>query len=106
MSFGRIFKDKEGKTITRDEWSALIEKGLEYSAIKQENVGHYFVSTVWLGLAHVKGNFFETMIFRDGEEDPLDQKIYRYGSLEEAKEGHLRVVSAVNEYIKTGKLPE
>jgi hypothetical protein len=55
------------------------------------------VSTVFLGLDHRYGDgpplLFETMVFRDGEEEACD----RYTTRAEALAGHARIVAAAQE---------
>lgn len=85
------YYDKNLKPLdTIFEWAKLFETP-SYKIVKQEEVGKYKVSTVWLGLNH---NFhggepliFETMVFGDDEED-----MERYSTEEEALAGHKRFV--------------
>ena len=92
-----MYYDKEGKSIELMEWGRLSEDK-EYKIIKQENIGKYWISTVWLGLGH---NFddgvpliFETMVFerKDGKVDFLALDCDRYSTLKEAEEGHKKMV--------------
>ncbi len=95
-----LYFDRKGNAIGLMDWVEKIEDK-EYAIVKQDNVGKYFVSTVWLGLNHSYYFFkdapiqiFETMIFiRDGEpdneEDPIKHYIERYSTEEEAIAGHV-----------------
>lgn len=105
-----MYFDMEGKPITLRQWVTAREsppEGGRPSVIKQESVGDYFVSTVWLGLDHSSGDgpllIFETMVFNtsdkakeDGNEW-LEEYCERYSTKEQALEGHLLAV----EYAKT-----
>lgn len=91
--YGSMYYDKDTNPITREEWVALFEHREEYSRVAAEDVGEYWVSTVWLGLNHAWDGgpplIFETMWFRDGESVDLR----RYTTLEQAKAGHKAVVA-------------
>lgn len=99
-SIPRYF-DRKGKPLKLLEFSRLLDDN-EYRIVKQEYIGKYFVSTVWLGL---NMNFlktlpiliFETMIFMKDEkdkeiEDPINHYQDRYSTEEEALEGHQKAV--------------
>jgi hypothetical protein len=88
------YYDRQGKQISVNEWCDKCVDS-EYKVVKQEVVGYYFISTIWIGL---KENIFETMIFINeallkGENDPLMEYEERYSTEEEAFEGHERAVS-------------
>lgn len=74
-------------------WCSLSEE-TEYRIIKQETIGNYWISTVWLSLNHnfdIKKPFiFETMVFKKiGEDvDWTDLDCERYSTLEDAIKGH------------------
>lgn len=100
--------DREGKLLERMEWVRRCEDD-DYKIIKQEDVGGYFVSTVWIGLnmsywrdAPIK--IFETMIFRIDEDNEIEDRIRgyqeRYSTETEALEGHEKAVK-----IAKGELP-
>lgn len=59
--------DRRGNLITMREWCGLWEMTGDYRILKQEYVGDYWISTVWLGLDHGFGLgaplIFETMVF-------------------------------------------
>ena len=91
MYFGR-----DGKPISMREWVDVVQNRPEEKFVaKTELDSGRVVSTVWLGLNHNFGDgppmIFETMVFPQqnnwGEED-----MERYSTLEEAKEGHERMV--------------
>ena len=62
------------------------------------------VSTVFLSLNHNWGEgnpiLFETMVFGG----PLDQRMERYGTWDEADAGHKRWVKKVNKQVKSNKV--
>jgi hypothetical protein len=78
------------------EW---LEKNPERKAVKQENIGDIFVSTVFLGLDHAWNSttpiLWETMIF-GGEHDQYQE---RYTSHEDALKGHEFAVELVKSLI-------
>ncbi|HSV08577.1 MAG TPA: hypothetical protein VLI07_18820 [Candidatus Binatus sp.] len=80
--------DRDGEPITMRQWGMLAHDR-DYKVVKQEHVGPYFVSTVWLGLDHSFGRgppiVFETMVFK---EDRTDLECWRYATEAEAVEGH------------------
>ena len=91
MYFGR-----DGKPISMQEWVDVVQNRPEEKFVaKTELDSGRVVSTVWLGLNHRFEDgpplIFETMVFPQqnnwGEED-----MERYSTLEEAKEGHERMV--------------
>ena len=93
--------DKKGNPITLEEFVRLFEKK-GYKVIKQERIGKYIVSTVWLGVSHgFYGQapiIFETMIFCDeGKNDSLYLWQDRYTTEEEALEGHKKAVDLVKQ---------
>lgn len=96
-----MYRDKEGNPITHEQWSDLFSN-MEYRIVKQEKIADYFISTVWIGLTHIRGAFFETMIFHEteGQKDSLDEWMKKYSSLSAAKEGHESAVSMVKDHLK------
>jgi hypothetical protein len=88
------FYDRQGNPITLEEWMRLSGDKI----VRQDEVGDYFVSTVWLGINH---NFhpigppliFETMVFPS--ESWRDLECCRYSTEEEALEGHERMLNEV-----------
>jgi hypothetical protein len=102
-----IYYDRKGRPISDTlAWARLFEDK-SYKVLKQEMVGPYWVSTVWLGLDHRFGIgpplIFETMVFWRGENpqpDSFEEDQERYSTEEEALTGHARIV----EFYRT-KLP-
>lgn len=90
---------------TRDvlEWGRFFEKRKK-RIVKQETIGHYWVSTVFLGINHGFGTgppvLFETMVFLD-KEDPHDGResgdCERYCTWDEAAAGHEVVCARLRE---------
>lgn len=87
-----------------------------YKILKQDTIGKYFVSTVWLGLDHgwrlvaereglpYFPTIFETMVFKEDqrdEDDEWDRFQERYCTQEEALEGHAKVCEEVRSLPKT-----
>jgi len=98
---GRIlfikYYDKDGNKINLGEYAELLTDN-EYKIIKQEPIGEYFVSTVWLGidLGYGMGRpiIFETMVF-NSKTDLTEQYQDRYSTQEEALKGHEEAVQFV-----------
>ena len=61
--------DRQGQPITLEE-AGRLHKDHKYVVVKQETVGVYWISTVWLGYDHRHGSgppvIFETMVFERG----------------------------------------
>lgn len=101
-----MYYNKQGKEIDLMKWAKLFENN-NYKVVKQENVGKFRVSTVWIGLDHGfnGGNplIFETMVFsqkkfKANQDNDFDQE--RYSTLEEAKKGHKEMVK---KYLNNNK---
>lgn len=115
--------DKDGVPMSFWEWSGYINDP-EYKIIQQDKIGHFFVSTVWLGMDHGFGRYFfkeeasekyqpiifETMIFNDLEDQDeencsLNNYQERYSTLNEAQEGHkIACALAINEINENKKI--
>lgn len=78
------YKDKDGNALDVKEWSDLFEER-DYRLIAHTEIDKFRVSTVWLGILDLNGNYFETGIF--GPDCKLIDLI-RYSSLPEALLGH------------------
>jgi len=95
--------DKEGREITFWQWGKLHDC-VEYIRIADDTIGPYWVSTVWIGLNHNWGGgpplIFESMVFK-GDESDLD--CVRYSTLEQALEGHARMVEEVRLFAELGE---
>jgi hypothetical protein len=93
-----LYFDREGKEISLDEFANLSEDR-SYKIVKQEQIGEYFVSTVWLGIDHGFAGclkIFETMIFHD----ELDcDYMERYATESEAFFGHKEAVKYVRKEL-------
>lgn len=68
--------------------------------VKQEDVGGYYVSTVFLGLDHSFGGsaaplLFESMAFRQGSHN--EEECARCSTWEEAVEQHARMVAGMRD---------
>lgn len=91
--------DRQGKPITDLlAWAKLLENE-SYKRVAEDQIGPYWVSTVWLGLDHnhsIKGSplIFETMVFGPGEDDIFCD---RYSTEQEAAEGHVDVVNQLRD---------
>jgi hypothetical protein len=109
---GRLMEKRarDGTLLTMREWCTLFEFK-DYQILKQEDVGPYWVSTVWLGMSATPGMFFETMVFSketswsppfefDGIEIPgyeyhEDHDERRYPTEETAFAGHEEIVTQI-----------
>lgn len=93
--------DRQGKPIELMDWVKKVED-LDYRIVKQEQVGEYFVNTIWLGVnmnifRKEPKQIFETMIFKNepDENDDLDRFQKRYETEKQALEGHKTAVCMV-----------
>jgi hypothetical protein len=84
------------------EWAAWLEASTidKSRIVKQEQVGPYFISTVFLGLNHrFTGDgpplLFETMVFHGENVRGLDVEMARCSTWEEAEQQHARIRSLV-----------
>lgn len=90
--------DKNNKPVKATsiiEAARWLDKNPERKAVKQENIGDIFISTVFLGLDHAWNShipvLWETMIF-GGEHDQYQE---RYTSHEDALEGHKKALTLI-----------
>jgi hypothetical protein len=95
-----MYRDKEGKPLTIDQWSILVAHP-RYRQVKFDLINGYVISTVWLGLWHCGDMFFETAIWKDGQENKIDE-VYRYQTMKDAEIGHDLIV---DNYRKKNELP-
>jgi hypothetical protein len=102
-----IYFDREGQEISFDEFCIKCND-LEYKIISQDQIGKYFVSTVWIGLdmgifRHAAPEIFETMIFVDESEEDFDNELNyyqdRHSTEIQAKNGHARAIDLVMKKI-------
>jgi len=130
MTLGHYILNDDGtvKTVELMEWAEWMEKNREKRMIARDEVGDYFVSTVFLGLDYNHSDsgdpvLFETMTFekattvrtfmgreqkfhKEAEEaglKPRGEDSYFFGrwrSKSEALEEHARIVEAVREAQK------
>jgi hypothetical protein len=93
--FKSKYYNRKGEVIPLNEWAELFED-YKYKIVRQDQIGKFFVSTVWLGMDHNFFRFmekeapiyiFETMIFADDDYGDIYQ--VRYSTEEEALAGHL-----------------
>ena len=98
------YYNRLGKPITLERWSELMNDD-EYRRVASTRVGHWRISTVWLGLDHnLLGHvplIFETMVF-DENADGLgrydDLEMQRYTTECQALLGHDVMVAQVSEW--------
>ena len=98
-----MYYNRQGDQINVLEWGKLFEDK-SYQVIKQNYVGDYFVSTVWVGLSYsfeLPADIFETMIFKS-HEDVLNYQ-ERYNTEEDALRGHDIACNFVRETILAEK---
>jgi len=97
--------DRDGEPLTMRQWGMLMEDP-EYQVLKQDHVGPYFVSTVWLGIDHGfhspwfdAGNYrpiiFETMVFKEEGDEHEGVETERYATEAQAFAGHKRLCAEV-----------
>jgi hypothetical protein len=102
-AFDGAHYDREGRQISFREWGKL-HAVREYIRVAEDTIGPYWVSTVWIGLNYRFGIgpplIFESMVFK-GDESDLD--CVRYSTLEQALEGHARMVEEVRLFAELGE---
>lgn len=96
------------------EWGEDIENS-NLKIVKQDTIGHYFISTIWLGLDNSFGGgkplIFETMVFDRSKDRTLELngkkfkslgrelEQIRYSTEEEAIKGHEEMVKKYGKTI-------
>lgn len=106
----RMFFDRDGKELSMREWVDLRMGGEnKYARVATDEVGPYWISTVWLGLdmgySFLKGGpplVFETAVF-SVDKHHLVEVEERYATEKQAVEGHKRIVG---KYSKLAKEPD
>jgi hypothetical protein len=89
--------DKNGRPITLRQWAETFEHDPEYKRVAQTTLPDgKWVSTVWLGINYNLTEegpllIFETMVF-ESKDHLVELDIDRYSTVEEAEQGHLRMV--------------
>lgn len=84
-------------------WAKWLEENRARKIVKQETVGEYWISTVFLGLNHNYGPsgpplLFETMVFDKERDKPggwTEHYCDRYSTWDEAMAGHAHIVAYV-----------
>jgi hypothetical protein len=94
------YYDRDGQPIDDVLAWGMKSEDPEYKRVAEDNVGRYYISTVWLGLNHNWGDgpplIFETMVFAKddaGEVDFSDLDSDRYSTEAEAIAGHDQMVA-------------
>ncbi len=100
--------DRKGNPLQLMEWARMCEDP-DYRMIKQEEIGRYFVSTMWIGLNmnHFGSemHIFETMIFcEENSKDELDGYQARYPTEEKAILGHIKACNMCHMQLKMGTM--
>jgi len=98
--------DRLGNPISLYRWGEL-RRDLSYLQVARTKLGDLLISTVWLGLDHAFGLrqgplIFETMVFDESSDSPsLDLGGFtdRYSTEQEAMQGHVDTVKAVQEML-------
>src|SRR5271157_2085879 len=96
----KLTKDKDIVECTLEEWCSTYDRDDTQRVVKQENVGKFWVSTVFLGIDHNFGFrdptpiLFETMIF---DESPSEKWCQRYPTYQTALEGHNLIVEKLKD---------
>lgn len=103
------YEDKFGRRIESDELELLLRQP-DYKIVKQEMVGKYFISTVWLGVPHgiPPCHYFETTVWkqRNDKDDPRERRnfgeiedLVQYETMNEAEAGHEEVVQEYKKIV-------
>lgn len=75
------------------EWSELFSNR-DYQRIRLDTFGNISISTVWLGVEHDCGMFYETMIL-----GATDEPQWRWRTEAEAIAGHERIMSDIRNHV-------
>lgn len=113
QQYGPMYYDRKGKEMDVTSWAKKCND-LDYKIVKQESVGKYFISTVWIGLNMklFRGQpieIFETMIFLqsqdEAEKNASDLHLYqdRYATETEAFAGHEKAVAYAKAQSHSGQ---
>lgn len=97
------YYDRLGQPISVERWSQLLhEDEGSYKRVAEDQVGPYWVSTVWLGLDHGFNRgapvIFETMVFATSDHMQglgPDMDCRRYSTEDEARAGHDETVTLI-----------
>lgn len=93
-----VYRDKFGRVIQADELECLL-RNPEYRIVKQDWIGLYLVSTVWLGVPYDMGiSYFETIVFGKYPADKI-LDLQRYENLWQAEKGHEEVLAQWKEKL-------
>lgn len=97
-----MYYNRDGEPIDLWAWSRL---GMDpsYKRVAEDQVGPYYVSTIWLGLDHSfmrtpRPIIFETMVFATSaaaEGLGPDMDMQRYATEAEARQGHADMVTLI-----------
>lgn len=121
LARGNLYYDRQGNPIGIGDWALIFEGGEGERRVAEDQVGPFWVSTVWLGLDHQYGDgpplIFETMVF-DVVDPVIEEKVWtvggktfrwtsdsswrdldleRYTTEEQALEGHKRMVDKIHD---------
>jgi hypothetical protein len=89
LTFKIMKEDGSLVDVTGAQWAQWFECQ-DNRRVALTKVGKQTVSTVFLGMEHGEGDFFETMVF------PGCEICERYPTREEALSGHERIVAALS----------
>lgn len=91
-----ILDDDKNPVACSIEESREFARDYSNKVVKQEQVGDYWVSTIFLGINHAFGRgaplLFESMAFKEDETIGRDVDQERYYTYQEAEEGHEAMV--------------
>jgi len=97
-----ILVNKRIKSVSLMVWAKWFSRGEKDRIVKQENVGVYWISTVFMGIDHSFGigtrKMFETMIFNQAKNGESGEIFGRCGTYRQAETMHSKAV----EFIKSG----
>ena len=101
------YYDKQGKPLELMQWAQLFEDNAYRHIAETTLPDGTWVSTVWLGLDHNFGRgvpvIFETMVFPHKDDNSNEQEQERYSTLEEALNGHTRMVQKYTQQQSLGE---
>ena len=99
MDPDNIWFDRQGNNISVEEWGVIHSTD---KIVAQEQIGDYFISTVWIGIDMNWSDegpplIFETMVFKQSPDSKRlgeEEECLRWSTEEEARAGHGLMVIA------------
>lgn len=104
MRYRFYYLDDDHNVVGCNDMQESYEKSKKHKVVKQEHIGPYFLSTVFLWIDHSFSDegppvLFETMLFMDGNFSDLFCR--RYCTWDEALAGHEEKAKEIRELVES-----